>query len=122
MAGLTAGTAALASTIGTVEVAATPKKAKAATTDTLSYDSEDCYAEGYENCVDLCAEGSVLLKNDDSILPLAEGTKVTLLGAMSYNYVEGGTGSAGGMDDEYTVMMNDAFIEAGLDVNSDAWS
>ena len=122
VAGLTAGTAALASTIGTVEVAATPKKAKAATTDTLSYDSEDCYAEGYENCVDLCAEGSVLLKNDDSILPLAEGTKVTLLGAMSYNYVEGGTGSAGGMDDEYTVMMNDAFIEAGLDVNSDAWS
>lgn len=86
-----------------------------------SYDANDCYAEGYDVSVQIAAEGAVLLKNKDSILPLAEGTKVTLLGAMSYNYVEGGTGSAGGKDDLNTVMMNDAFIEAGLDVNENAW-
>ncbi len=84
-------------------------------------DNDYCYAEGYEICVDVEAEGSVLLKNNDC-LPLDEGTGVTILGSMSYNYIQGGTGSAGGNDDENTVMMNDAFGEAGLDVNSDAWS
>lgn len=87
-----------------------------------SYDGDYCYQEGYEVSVDLESEGAVLLKNADNILPLAEGTKVTILGSMSYNYVQGGTGSAGGADDENTVMMNDAFIEAGLDVNSAAWT
>ena len=84
--------------------------------------ADDCYAEGYDVNVQLEAEGAVLLKNKENCLPLAEGTKVTVLGAMSYNYVEGGTGSAGGKDDENTVMMNDAFAEAGLDVNADGWS
>jgi len=83
--------------------------------------ADDCYAEGYDVNVQLAAEGSVLLKNADNTLPLAEGTKVTLLGAMSYNYVEGGTGSAGGQDDENTVLMYDAFVEAGLDVNENGW-
>ncbi len=87
----------------------------------VTKDGDYCYQEGYNVSVELEAEGSVLLKNDDNVLPLAEGTKVTILGAMSYNYVEGGTGSAGGADDENTVMMNDAFGEAGLDVNPDAW-
>ncbi len=83
--------------------------------------ADEAYAEGYDVNVQLEAEGAVLLKNEDNVLPLEEGTGVTILGAMSYNYVEGGTGSAGGADDENTVMMNDAFIEAGLDVNADAW-
>lgn len=87
-----------------------------------SFDGDYCYQEGYEVSVNLEAEGAVLLKNADNTLPLAEGTKVTILGSMSYNYVQGGTGSAGGSDDENTVMMNDAFIEAGLDVNSAAWN
>ena len=84
--------------------------------------ADDCYAEGYDVNVQLEAEGAVLLKNSENCLPLAEGTKVTLLGAMSYNYVEGGTGSAGGKDDENTVMMNDALVEAGLDVNQEGWA
>ena len=83
--------------------------------------ADDCYAEGYDVNVQLEAEGAVLLKNSENCLPLAEGTKVTLLGAMSYNYVEGGTGSAGGKDDENTVMMNDALVEAGLDVNQEGF-
>lgn len=87
-----------------------------------TYDADYCYSEGYDLSVQIGAEGSVLLKNDDGTLPLAEGTKVTVLGAMSYNYVEGGTGSAGGADDENTVMMLDALLEAGLDVNEEAWA
>ncbi|HWT76756.1 MAG TPA: glycoside hydrolase family 3 protein [Mobilitalea sp.] len=93
-----------------------------ATTDATTIDADTAYQEGYQSCVDLEAEGAVLLKNANNTLPLSEGTKVTILGSMSYNYVEGGTGSAGGKDDENTVMMSDAFIEAGLDVNPDAWS
>ena len=70
--------------------------------DGFEITGDNCYAEGYEVSVDIGAEGSVLLKND-GILPLAQGTRVTVLGAMSYNYVEGGTGSAGGADDENTI-------------------
>ena len=86
-----------------------------------TYDADYCYAEGYDLSAQIGAEGAVLLKNRENILPLAEGTQVTVLGAMSYNYVEGGTGSAGGRDDENTVLMLDALLEAGLDVNEDAW-
>ncbi len=85
-----------------------------------TFDANECYAEGYSVNVQLESEGAVLLKNT-GVLPLAEGTKVTILGAMSYNYVEGGTGSAGGKDDLNTVLLADAFFEAGMDVNEDAW-
>lgn len=86
--------------------------AEAAQAGELSTD--DCYVEGYETSVSIAAEGTVLLKNQENILPLAKGVKVTLLGSMSYNYVGG--------DDINTVMMDDAFTEAGLDVNESAWN
>ena len=121
--GLTAGTAAVANALqlasAQTALAAESEDAESTTTE---YDGDYCYNEGYEVCVNLSAEGSVLLRNENNILPLAEGTKVTVLGAMSYNYVLGGTGSAGGSDDENTIMMSDAFTEVGLDVNPDAWS
>lgn len=50
-----------------------------------TYDADYCYSEGYDVAVQIGAEGSVLLKNKDNLLPLAEDTKVTVLGAMSYN-------------------------------------
>lgn len=78
------------------------------------YTSDDCYVEGYDTSVEIVEEGAVLLKNANSILPLQDGAKVTLLGSMSYNYVGG--------DDDNTVMMDAAFIEAGLDVNMQAWN
>ena len=123
VAGLSMGTAAAAGStqLATATVALADDDTSS-DDDTETYDSDYCYAEGYEACVNLSSEGSVLLKNADDILPLAEGTCVTLLGAMSYNYVEGGTGSAGGLDDENTVLMSDAFTEAGLDVNAEGWS
>ena len=78
------------------------------------YTSDDCYVEGYDTSVEIVEEGAVLLKNANGILPLQDGAKVTLLGSMSYNYVGG--------DDDNTVMMDAAFIEAGLDVNMQAWN
>lgn len=88
----------------------------------LEYDSAACFEEGTRVATAIQEEGTVLLQNTDDVLPLAEGTKVSVLGAMSYNYVEGGTGSAGGADDENTVMLNDALSAAGLDVNQDLWN
>lgn len=88
----------------------------------LDYDSTECFNEGTTVATALQEEGTVLLKNDNNVLPLASGVKVSILGAMSYNYVEGGTGSAGGKDDVNTVMLNDALVSAGLSVNEDLWN
>lgn len=40
-------------------------------------------------------EGSVLLKNENAILPLAKGTKVAVFGKAQIDYVKGGGGSGG---------------------------
>ena len=63
---------------------------------------DEALAEGREMVTELEGEGAVLLRNENNTLPLEKGTKVTILGAMSYNYINGGTGSAGGKYDEYT--------------------
>ena len=92
------------------------------TNEDSEYTTEGAYLDGYEASVEIMSEGTVLLKNENSVLPLGENAKVTLLGAGSYNYVEGGTGSGGGSDDEYTLSMYDAFAEAGLDINDTVWN
>ena len=38
-------------------------------------------------------EGMVLLKNDDQVLPLAQGSKVALFGKGTFDFVKGGGGS-----------------------------
>ena len=38
-------------------------------------------------------EGMVLLKNENNVLPLAEGTKIALFGKATFDYVKGGGGS-----------------------------
>lgn len=85
------------------------------------YDLATCYAEGFDVSTRALEEGAVMLKNENDTLPLAKGAKVTLLGAMTYNYVLGGTGSAGGKDDANTVTFQKAFSDAGLAVNPEAW-
>ncbi len=120
--GYTAAAAVLAGMVGgTVSTVASPKEAKAfGWTD--DQDANEEYVEaGRDLSRRILDEGAVLMKNEGA-LPLAEGAKVTILGSMSYNYVEGGTGSAGGKDDEYTIMMADALNDAGLDVNPGAWA
>ena len=50
-------------------------------------------AAGRKAAREVVEEGSVLLKNDGNALPLAKGTKVTLMGTNFVNPVWGGTGS-----------------------------
>ena len=44
--------------------------------------------------VKICEEGTVLLKNENSVLPLAAGAKISVFGKNSVNLVYGGSGSA----------------------------
>ena len=54
------------------------------------------------------AEGCVLLKNDDSALPLGKGTKVALFGRNQMNYYKSGTGSGGMVNVDYVVGIYEA--------------
>ena len=99
----------------------------------LDLDEMSLLAEGREVVIEMESEGAVLLRNENNTLPLEKGSKVTILGAMSYNYINGGTGSAGGKYDVYTYSMIEAFegikndgsgsesAEKYLDVNDKAW-
>lgn len=42
---------------------------------------------------DAAKEGMVLLKNEDSVLPLAKGSRIALFGKATFDYVKGGGGS-----------------------------
>ena len=90
------------------------------TTTTKSIDRAYTLSEGTDVATRLEQEGATLLYNENDTLPLGS-KKVTILGAGSFNYVQGGTGSAGGRDDSNTAMMNVAFANAGIDYNTAAW-
>ena len=59
------------------------------------------------------AEGMVLLKNKDNLLPLAAGTRVALFGKGSFDYVKGGGGS-GDVTVAYTRNVYDGLKAAGV--------
>lgn len=50
----------------------------------------------------VAAEGVVLLKNDNNVLPLQKGEKVSLFGRAQINYYRTGTGSGGSVNVLYT--------------------
>lgn len=57
---------------------------------------QEAYELANSNNEWFCEEGSVLLKNANNALPLAEGSKVSVFGKNSVNLVYGGTGSSAG--------------------------
>lgn len=70
------------------------------------------------------ANGVVLLKNENDVLPLATATnKVNLFGALSAKQIYMGTGSAGGFNwtSEDFLNLKDAFGEKNIAVNDDLW-
>lgn len=89
--------------------------------DTEYYKSDfsnlaDLRKAGKETAAEVLAEGMVLLKNENQALPLAAGSKVSLMGVTAYDPVYGGTGSG-------TISINDvtnyvdSLSKAGLQVN-----
>lgn len=75
-----------------------------------AYDLANSYNEWF------CEEGSVLLKNANNALPLAEGSKVSVFGKSSVNLVYGGTGSsAGNLSNAKTLY--DSLEAAGFEYN-----
>lgn len=66
--------------------------------------------------VRLSEEGIVLLKNNDSSLPLAAGAKVSVFGKNSVNLAYGGSGSSG-VASESRIDLYEALKAAGFDYN-----
>jgi beta-glucosidase len=54
------------------------------------------------------AEGTVLLKNDDKVLPIKPGETVSVFGRTQMNYYKSGTGSGGMVNTKYVIGILDA--------------
>lgn len=65
---------------------------------------------------DIAAEGMVLLKNEDNVLPVKGRPTVALYGASAYKSIAGGTGSSN-VNKQYVVNVNEALIGAGLSLD-----
>ena len=66
----------------------------------------------------LAEEGIVLLKNQDSVLPLGENAKVNVFGMASIRLVYGGSGS-GASDESANVSLQQGLANAGISVNEE---
>ncbi len=69
----------------------------------------------------LVAEGIVLMKNQDNVLPLESGKKISLFGIGSAKFVYSGLGS-GAIDTSKTTSLKDALEAEGFQVNPDLYS
>lgn len=67
------------------------------------------------------AEGMVLLKNEDHILPLKPGTKVALYGGGASKTVKGGTGS-GDVNERESVSIYEGMKAAGYVITTENWT
>ena len=66
------------------------------------------------------AEGMVLLKNEDHVLPLKEGSTVALYGAGAGKTIKGGTGS-GDVNERESVSVLQGMKNAGFQITTEDW-
>ena len=78
------------------------------------YDIENLKKGPVKELIPLCrkagAEGCVLLKNDDDVLPLA-GSSVSVFGRIQYEHYKSGTGSGGLVNAAYKTNIIDALLD-----------
>ena len=70
----------------------------------------------------IVAEGSVLLKNDNNVLPLAAGAKVSLFSASSVDFIYGSTGGSGTIGDGSKTTLKQSLEAVGYSVNPTLWN
>ena len=84
---------------------------------TQIYDNKaDVYAAANQLNQRICEEGFVLLKNENSALPLDSASKISVFGKNSVNLAYGGSGSSGG-DKSDAVDLYQSLEAAGFSVN-----
>ena len=87
-------------------------------------DADEQYDAAAQLAREVEAGGIVLVRNDDvaddPALPLARGSRVTLLGQDAVDFVYGGSGS-GSVDSSKADTLKQALEQAGLEVNPTAW-
>ena len=66
------------------------------------------------------AEGIVLLKNEEHVLPLKEGSAVALYGAGAGKTIKGGTGS-GDVNSREVINIEQGLVDAGFTITTNAW-
>lgn len=71
------------------------------------------------NCKDIAGEGTVLLKNESSLLPLANGSNLNVFGWASTNPCYGGTGSGAISDSYEKVTLLEGLENAGFNLNTE---
>ncbi len=86
------------------------------------YESEEAlYEHETELSQNMVGEGAVLLKNEDSALPMAGTEKVSIFGVGSTGFLYGGGGS-GAIDTTNVTSLKDALEKQGFAVNPTLWS
>ncbi len=66
------------------------------------------------------AEGIVLLKNEENLLPIPKGSRLGLYGAGAVKTVKGGTGS-GDVNERHSVTIYEGLANAGYQITSGQW-
>ena len=66
------------------------------------------------------AEGMVLLKNGEGLLPLKKGSRIALYGSGASKTIKGGTGS-GDVNQRETVSIYQGLKSAGYDIATEEW-
>ena len=81
---------------------------------------QDWETEHRQLAKEAAAEGIVLLKNEDQLLPLKAGSKVALYGAGAGRTIKGGTGS-GDVNERERVTIWQGMKNAGFEITSEDW-
>ena len=70
-----------------------------------------------ELCRRAAAQGAVLLKNENDVLPLTTQDNVAVFGRCQQEYYRSGTGSGGAVNVPYTTNIADGLRDSGIRLN-----